>query len=761
MLSSVSRARTSYICTQCRTRLLARPTTTTAAFLLPNLSRRAFPTVSRRLYATDSYDSYDSYDSPSAPDPQTSSDVMKYEEELDLRRTQFGPQKKPWETIGLRPVVADTLLRAFPNVIRPTSVQKKLLTALTYGYSVAVRGLPGTGKSFAIAAWLLGLERSIMSESKQPTTSALVIVPNVDLALQYHSTIQAMLENSDSEAVKSSPDAFVQVLFRRGAESELEQLQKLREFRHPHIIIAPATIILDILADPDPAVRNLIDINHLRVIVLEEIDATVSQMVFYSRIKKGQSNTAKVARTSPRQVPLQILLDYIVKCRIADAHRKGTAPQQPQLVFPTATLSATQVKRFLVHHHRQWLLPPQLNMDVAPATFSGVKPGEEWRRKARSNSLLSIEDPPLKHDEITQYVPDHLHHHVLAYDLRTRKLRDAPLPPLRHLSKDDIVAELNKTEQMIQDAIQDEDTVPESTRVTGYSQKIVTDVVMKLLEKDNYPTNVIVGLSTETNFPAVKQAFRDLGVHCRMLLAVKWNTGDELGKLPIGRTDMLLSPSVRHRIEAEAKGGDKSATTVWLTSSFFCRGIQPTGANHLYILHRITRPREYITYAGRVASWPFARRADELADPLSAGMDRRPHGKIVSVILEDNAMGDEEKEPQPFRFTRADGRTLRSMVVRIDGGPEEQATWSTEAVRLAKLGCKVEPYFADAQPAEGAVEGGEAAVASTVAGQEVKEGEKKDFLTEAMGLLDDFEVAEEEKKQEEEEVKDEEEEEGR
>ncbi|RPB17028.1 hypothetical protein P167DRAFT_203843 [Morchella conica CCBAS932] len=586
-----------------------------------------------------------------------------------------------------------------------------------------------------------------MSETNKPTTSALVLVPNVDLALQYHGTIQAMLENSDSKAVKSSPDAFVQVLFRRGAETELEQLQKLKEFRHPHIIIAPPTIILDILADPDPAVRSLIDINHLKVIVLEEIDATVTQMVFYSRIKKGQSTTAKVARNTPRQVPLQILLDYIVKCRIADAHRKGTAPQQPQLVFPSATLSATQVKRFLVHHHRQWLQPTQLNMDVTPTTFSGAKPGEEWRRKARSNSLLSIEDPPLERNEVTQYVPDHLHHHVLAYDLRTRELRDAPLPPLRHLSKDDIVAELNKTEQMIQDAIQDEDTVPEGTRVTGYSQEVVTNVVMKLLEKDNYPTNVIVGLSTETDFPAVKEAFRDLGVHCRMLLAVKWNTGDELGKLPIGRTDMLLSPSVRHRIEAEAKGGDKSATTVWLTSTFFCRGIHPPGANHLYILHRITRPREYITYAGRVASWPFARRADELADPLSAGMDRRPQGKIVSVILEDNA--DSDKEPQRLRFTRADARTLRSMVVRRDG--KEEVTWSTEAVRLAKLGCKVEPYFADAQPAEGAVEGGEAAAASTVAGQEVKEGEKKDFLTEAMGLLDDFEATEgEEKKQEEE-----------
>ncbi|KAH0615084.1 uncharacterized protein H6S33_000720 [Morchella sextelata] len=745
MLSTVSRARTSYICTQCRTRLLARPTT--AALLLPNLSRRAFPVVSRRLYATES---------ASAPDPQTSPDVPKYEEELDLSHAQFGPQTRPWERIGLRPVVADTLLRAFPNVIRPTSVQKKLLTALSYGYSVAVRGLPGTGKSFAIAAWLLGLERSIMSETKEPTTSALVIVPNVDLAMQYHSTILAMLENSDSEAVKSSPDAFVQVLYRRGTETELEQLQKLKEFRRPHIIIAPPTIILDILADTDPAVRKLIDINHLKVIVLEEIDATITQMVFYSRIKKGQSNTAKVARTTPRQMPLQILLDYIVKCRIADAHRKGIAPQQPQLVFPSATLSATQVKRFLVHHHRQWLQPPQLNMDTAPATFSGAQPGEEWRRKARSNSLLSIEDPPLEHNEVTQYVPDHLHHHVLAYDVRTRKLRDAPLPALRHLSKEDIVAELNKTEKMVQDAIQDEDTVPEGMRVAGYPQTAVTDIVMKLLEKDNYPTNVLVGLSLETDFPAVKQAFRDLGMHCRMLLAVKWNTGDELGKLPIGRTDMLLSPSVRHRIEAEAKGGDKSATTIWLTSTFYCRGIHPPGANHLYILHRITRPREYITYAGRVASWPFARRADELADPLSAGMDRRPQGKIVSVILEDNVLEHADKEPR-VKFKKADGKTVKSMVVRRDGGTEEEVTWSTEAVRLAKLGCKVEPYFADVQPAEGAVEGGEAAAAA-VAGQEVKEEgvtpvqeEKKDFLMEAMGLLDDFEAAEEEKRQEEEE----------
>lgn len=597
----------------------------------------------------------------------------------------------PWTKIGLRPVVADTLLRAYPNAERPTKVQKKLLQALTYGYSVAVRGLPGTGKSFAIAAWLLGLERAMREVTNErgkktlvPTTSALVIVPNVDLAIQYYYTLLNMMSHSDSEAVRSSPDSFVQLLYRKTNEAELDQLIKLQRFPHPHIIIAPPTIILDILADKDETVRGLLDISNLKTIVLEEIDAAITKLQYFSKMKK---KTKYTQQWENKQVPLQILLDYIIKRRTTDARKAGMEPEQPQLVFPTATLSTAQIKRFLIIWHNDWLCISERD-GSNPRPFSLMQPGEEWKRRARSNSLLAVEDPPLSHENIVQFVSDNLHHHVVAYNIRTSTIRDAPVPKLDTTNRQALVEqiealkEVHQTDEYLLETWHED---AEPNKFIGYPAEIALDALQQLLKHDNYPRNVIAVLGSEASMLKFREMAAEVGINCKSLLAKKWND-DDGGTLPLGRTDMLMDRDTRKQFEAEAEGGDKSKTTVWISNFFFCRGLDTPGIRHMYILHRMDKAREYITYAGRIGRWPYATHEDEIRDPRSLGKDRRGTGKVVSVIL--------ERPPGRGGKWYDDDIEMQKIVLLADGGVAEKCAWAEEAVRLAKIGCAVEPYFA-------------------------------------------------------------------
>lgn len=601
-----------------------------------------------------------------------------------------------WTKIGLRSVVADALLRAYPNAQRPTAVQKKLIQALTYGYSVAVRGLPATGKSFAIAAWLLGLERSMREvtdkdgrKTRVPTTSALVLVPNVDLAIQYYYTLLNMMTHSDSEVVRSSPDAFVQLIFRKSNEAELDQLIKLQRYPHPHIIIAPPTIVLDILADKDESVRNLIDISNLKAIVLEEIDAAITKLQYFSKMKsKGRYAHHRWVN---KQVPLQILLDYIIKRRTTDARKAGVEPEQPQLVFPTATLSTAQIKRFLIIWHNDWICSSERD-NSNPRPFSLIQPGEEWKRRARSNSLLAVEDPPLSHENITSFVPDNLHHHIVAYDIHTRTLSDAPVPKVETNNRE-ILAEqiesLKHTHQMGEFEFEAWQQDAEPNKFIGYPVNIAIDALKKLLKHDNYPRNVIAVLGSEVDMQEFREKAAAVGINCKSLLAKKWNDDRVIGTLPIGRTDMLLDGQTRKKLNADAEGGDESQTTVWISNFFFCRGLDTPGIRHMYILHRMDKAREYITYAGRVARWPYATHEDEIRDPRSIGKDRRSTGKVVSVIL----------VRPPGKVGKHFKDDMEKIVLLADGSAMEKCAWAEEAIRLAKIGCAISPYFAVEQAA--------------------------------------------------------------
>lgn len=658
---------------------------------------------------------------------------------------------RPWTKIGLRPVVADTLLRAYPNARRPTNVQKKMLTALNYGYSVAARGLPGTGKSFAIAAWLLGLERAMRevagennSKKLVPTTSALVIVPNVDLAIQYHCTIMNMLSASGSDAVRSSPDSFVQVLYRKNNEAELEQLIKLQRFPHPHLIIAPPTIILDILADKDEAVRNLVDIVNLKAIVLEEIDAAITKLQYFSKMKKGKGGYSQSWQN--RQVPVQILLDYIIKVRNNEALRAGKQPEQPQLVFPTATLSTTQIKRFLLLWHREWLDSTDRNLDQ-PRLFTSSQPGEEWKRRVRSNSILAVEEPPLSHDKIVQFVPDNLHHHIVAYNIVTGDLRDAPVPRFNTTHRETLAAEVAALEESHRGSTNDpeigldswhEDAEP--NKFLGYPEEVALKILQKLLKQDNYPRNVIAMIGSEANMMSFREKAAAQGITVKPLLARKWNDNQESGTLPLGRSDMLLDKHIRNLDNTSEETGDKSKTTVWLSNFFFCRGLDAPGIRHVYILHRMDRAREYITYAGRVAKWPYATHDEEIRDPESHGKDRRGTGKVVSVILEE----PDGRSTFVPKWRQNEDAEFQTIVLKNNGSAMEKRAWAEEAVRLAKIGCRVEPYFSSeesiverkAEPVESKVKPVEEEVEVEV---EERKGEEPvpAFLMEALGILDE------------------------
>lgn len=57
------------------------------------------------------------------------------------------PSNEPsFETIGLRPAIVSALLKAFPNVQRPTNAQAEFIPAIMSGSDVLLKDETGTGK---------------------------------------------------------------------------------------------------------------------------------------------------------------------------------------------------------------------------------------------------------------------------------------------------------------------------------------------------------------------------------------------------------------------------------------------------------------------------------------------------------------------------------------------------------------------------------------------------------------------------------------
>lgn len=709
MLSAASRS--SYICLQCRSRILQNVRPRPLRQHLVSVSHKTFSSSATRRRPAESQEvaSEDSDEmahlvsnfmqsafgtSPPRPAPG----IGKITRDVVSDRTL----PDTWKAVGLRPVVADALARAYPSASRPTTIQKRILMGLSGGNSVAVRYLPGTGKSFAIAAWALGLERAMRRgvdcespETWIPTTTAFIFVPTADLGLQYYALIQRILQGSSSEAVKSSIHSIVQFMCRRSEESEeAEQIRLLSEYPSPHIVIATPAIALDMLAHKDDKVRSLLDFTEVRAVIVDEIDAAITKVHYLATLRGQKVGKGRYA-DRVTETPIETLLNYIFMRRKADEMRRKRAAVQPQLVLPTATLSTSQIYKFITKDHPDWLGQPD------PRSVQDIGPF----KTSKAANLLPIGDENSKMDKIVRAVADNIRHHAVAYDIGSGLMRDAPVPRMEGWQDTDIIGKLNEMRGYeISNAVSRGrareikkhgnggydvavgDMEELLSKRMGYPPGIAVDAIKKLLEHDNWPKNVIAAIGAEAGMRLFLDKCAEAGIDARELKLEDWNQkAEEEGRLPIGRTDMLFDPKVRERLRNQSENASMGKTTVWVSSAPALRGIDVPGIYHLYILHRLLKARDYTTYCGRVARWPFPSLYDEIRDPRAAGSQRRRGvGKVVSLLLEDHVVP-------------ASGITGKSDfgVITNDGSEKSKWAWLEEGLTLAKIGCFVQDYYGE------------------------------------------------------------------
>lgn len=627
------------------------------------------------------------------PPPSQLSPSLR-DKNLQLPKDSRTFSNRSWAFTQLRSAVVDTLTRAFPHASRTTDIQQQLLNTLTKGFSVVVNHKPATGKSFAIAMWLLSLARAISlpdpkTRRSQLTTTALIIAPNIELVLQYKTIIMHFLEATGSQEIMQHPAKFVQALHR--GEGCVEQIKLLKEHRNPHILIATPTVLLDILSHTHAEVRKLVDYNRLKAIVVEEIDEAFSRYEKPYDVEIGNVNVRKkVKDDGPPPDPVAILLDYITEARKVAAINAGQKLTQPQIVIPSAVIGSNRIKKTIEIYHPSWL-DGENRPGFTPFTGKG--------KMSPASTVMTLSNQSV--DEWPSKINDNVSHHVVAYDPTSGYLRAAPITPYTdraHFLTE--VKSFNEYEEslksLLDDALKSKDpnqltpllrsltnVAPEIQR-KGYPPEISAEVIESLLTHDSWPRHVIVAIGENTSYGEVVQALADRGITAQSLITKNWNATS--GNFPLGRSDLFVG-SMLSAGSLAPQPGKKEDTIVWLTSYSFIRGVDVPAIRHLYILHRIDRVREYITYSGRVGRWPFSSNQTTL-DPRSLGRDVRPHAKVVSVILEERGVVHDDAKGRSRKW--ADEYSL----LRGDGSEVERWMWKKESLKFGKMNLRVENYFA-------------------------------------------------------------------
>lgn len=198
----------------------------------------------------------------------------------------------------------NALKAEFPDIKHPTQIQKNLLSLLKSDLSVLAASPPGTGKSLATALFLLSHTPDKLLQSDTPSISNLLIVPTPDLASQYYNIIKKLTSKSGI-----NENQVVQCIYRADAESERKQIELLKKYPAPHVLIGTPTRILDILSSPN---LKLLPLFNLSFIAVDEADRLLPKICLYSSFEK---NNKFVAKDFKHSVPTQVLLNFLVPWR--------------------------------------------------------------------------------------------------------------------------------------------------------------------------------------------------------------------------------------------------------------------------------------------------------------------------------------------------------------------------------------------------------------------------------------------------------------
>ncbi|KAF8427851.1 hypothetical protein EV426DRAFT_699927 [Tirmania nivea] len=679
----------------------------------------------------------------------------------------------------LRPIVRETLKKAYPLMEDLTPIQAKLLAALSKRTHLALTDIPGTGKSFALATWLLNIDRSTttVSGEVEPTTTALVLVPSADLAMQYELWISNILARSGSEAIEGDIAGFIQCLYRTSTvDGDGKQKKRLEEHPKPHIIVATPNRVLDLLEEGLQSPRKLLDLEHLRMVAVDEADSLLDLEFEWAQPSKNSQQALQVPKVSPTGSsgghdrrkekgragpPAEQLLDYIFNLR----NKKLLTPRRAkgelnyiQLVLASSSKGAKGMRRWIEREKRSWLSPygsawaggmqgavneaKGMDMGFAPK-YMPVKEGD-----LVSPIITTLQREGTARGAVLRKVHQSVKHHILAYDMETGLLRDAPLKRqiierklrefLKLNSKSGLVGGLRKSEPVpAGNIVLLDEKEKKAIGDDSYPEEITVPILEKLLEHDNWPEQVIVGLGTQTSKISFQKTCEEIGIKAENLSFQSWNSqSPEIPKL--GRSDEHIASFTPPPSTASKEG--RKRTKVWITDPVSCTGLDCPGITHAYLFHRIESTKDYVAYCGRVSRHPFAEHTNSAAwVAFDVSSDEEPGkiksrivtpGKVVSIIFEEHITPEEleaEREAEKVLLAKEKEEGLFMLpgelggykpgkgekVVRVISGQDESGrggrevglpvvqrggmfekdVYLFEGIRREKIGCVVEPYF--------------------------------------------------------------------
>ncbi|KAF3939711.1 hypothetical protein ABW19_dt0207089 [Dactylella cylindrospora] len=604
---------------------------------------------------------------------------------------------------SLRPVVKNALAKAYPNVTAMSYTQRNLLLLLQEGYSVCATGPPGSGKTFTTILWLLQLMRSTKPTlqpngrlQKTPTTTALVFVPSVDLLHQYMETLNTLYEAFHEPGKPAPPKETIFqgfIRFNKGqSEVEEEQMQVLRKYPSPHIIVATPTRFLDILNNPEA--KDLIDLDNLKVIVADEVDAMINQRPTPKKIDdlRNKKKQRKEMRWH-RPAPLETCIDFIVGKREMMAEEAGRSSDQLQFCFISPNLSP--VLKSKVTMVKNWVECSESDSNSNHLINLGMQDFSALFNHDRINPIVSL--------------PPRIKHHALSVDMMTGIMRDIPSynedvlirskdekleiekyvnilrthhdPRVEYMSREALMVEaaqegiLNDEEGgfrptpyfypgssahpdvVVKDITTD---LRNDFRHVSIPRQLAVEILEYLLKRENYPENVLVYVTAHASRGKYIAEFEAAGYQSEQ---IRYDTAKKAG-IRFGRSDIPSAPNLEKtpRTKADCK--------IWVGSSVNLRGIDLPQFTHAYVIVPTTGYQKYCQMAGRIARYPF---------PKQVGRLPEPQGKITTIFLEEE-VGEHRHAPM------VDG------VIQV-GSPVEALAWRRIHRMYGLCGAKVDKYF--------------------------------------------------------------------
>ncbi|KAK7202768.1 P-loop containing nucleoside triphosphate hydrolase protein [Myxozyma melibiosi] len=208
--------------------------------------------------------------------------------------------RKRFEDFNLREAVLRSLKLKYPEVTHPTTVQQELLDALLQNCSFVGVSPAGTGKSFAAVLHLLSQPRY---KTPIPSVSSLILVHSIELAHQYMDIIVSSLRQGNAPV--PIPQV-VQVLCRAGDHAAQQQVDLLRQYPVPHILIATPGRMLEILSNDQQ--RELLHLAFVRTVVIDEVDKQ-------TKLDIKRKTSGKTLRKMEPLRMINQLMTYLTKLR--------------------------------------------------------------------------------------------------------------------------------------------------------------------------------------------------------------------------------------------------------------------------------------------------------------------------------------------------------------------------------------------------------------------------------------------------------------